>query len=203
MFDHIGWEHVYEPINTSGYIPDFLILGKHPFLVEVKPAATQQDYLAATGKIQQHLTGHWNHEILIVGASPVVAYSEITSDSAPLFGTSGIPAVEKCKCCSDPVSAFIGWMGRIWGNQWQYSPAAYFSYGTEERTKYGIWEYIVNAHHPHCPGGDSIFLDPSEVKRIWAEACNSVKWRPKASEDPEERALRLLQEELGARPIGN
>lgn len=38
FFDEIGWRHTYEPFDGDGYIPDFLIHGTRPLLVEVKPA---------------------------------------------------------------------------------------------------------------------------------------------------------------------
>lgn len=41
FFDIIGWQWTYEPYSLNqAYIPDFLIHGNAPFLVEVKPAAT-------------------------------------------------------------------------------------------------------------------------------------------------------------------
>ena len=42
FFDGIGWQFTYEPFDGDGYIPDFLIHGDQPLLVEVKPAVTQR-----------------------------------------------------------------------------------------------------------------------------------------------------------------
>ena len=41
MFDNIGWKFTYEPFDTNGYIPDFLIHGDRPMLVEIKPAVSE------------------------------------------------------------------------------------------------------------------------------------------------------------------
>ncbi len=38
MFDLLGWEHEYEPIDLLGWIPDFRLHGPSGILVEVTPA---------------------------------------------------------------------------------------------------------------------------------------------------------------------
>jgi hypothetical protein len=40
FFDRVGWGWRYEPFDLSGWIPDFVLLGKEPILVEVKPVIT-------------------------------------------------------------------------------------------------------------------------------------------------------------------
>lgn len=37
FFDNFGWHWEYEPFDLEGWIPDFMLLGKHQTLVEVKP----------------------------------------------------------------------------------------------------------------------------------------------------------------------
>jgi hypothetical protein len=37
MFDLLGWQWDYEPIDLAGYIPDFIISRRRPVLVEVRP----------------------------------------------------------------------------------------------------------------------------------------------------------------------
>jgi len=41
----IEWSWVYEPLDADGWIPDFLIRGPWPFLVEVGPCATHDEYV--------------------------------------------------------------------------------------------------------------------------------------------------------------
>ena len=67
---NIGWDIVYEPFDGDGYIPDFLVQGSRPMLVEVKPAVTLAEYEAAVPKAEKGLAAHWDHDVLIVGASP-------------------------------------------------------------------------------------------------------------------------------------
>jgi hypothetical protein len=46
FFDLIDWSWVYEPFDTEGWIPDFLVRGAFPFLVEVGPCITANEYVA-------------------------------------------------------------------------------------------------------------------------------------------------------------
>ena len=71
FFDQIGWHHTYEPFDADGYIPDFLIHGSSPFLVEIKPAVILEDYLAPIEKAEKGLRGHWDRDIVILGADPL------------------------------------------------------------------------------------------------------------------------------------
>lgn len=68
FFDLIGWRWTYEPFDAGGYIPDFLIHGDRPFVVEVKPAANYKE-------LEQHLdkVAKAQREALVVGVSPVIA----------------------------------------------------------------------------------------------------------------------------------
>src|SRR5699024_6072304 len=70
FFTRIGWRFTYEPLDGDGYIPDFLIHGRAPMLVEVKPAVTRADYQKPVPKLEAGLEDHWDHDILVVGADP-------------------------------------------------------------------------------------------------------------------------------------
>lgn len=44
FFDLLGWPYEYEPIDLSGYIPDFVLkFAKMPIYVEIKPSMTIKD----------------------------------------------------------------------------------------------------------------------------------------------------------------
>jgi len=65
VFDQLGWEYEYEPIDLKGYIPDFmLMLGRGQIIVEVKPAMTLDEMGDAAEKIER---SGWQGEALIVG----------------------------------------------------------------------------------------------------------------------------------------
>lgn len=51
FFDLVGWRWTYEPFDGSGYIPDFLIHGLSPLVVEIKPASKYEEYLSALGSM--------------------------------------------------------------------------------------------------------------------------------------------------------
>jgi hypothetical protein len=66
MFDILKWEYEYEPFDLNGWTPDFLLLGKQPVLVEVKPSLLYfeaQKYLAAMRNME--------YELLMVESGPL------------------------------------------------------------------------------------------------------------------------------------
>ena len=67
----IKWQ--VEPLSTGDYIPDFLLFGENPTLVEVKGGATTLEALKQqTEYVPERLVDHWQGNILCVGASPVL-----------------------------------------------------------------------------------------------------------------------------------
>ena len=70
FFDCVEWDWEYEPFDANGYIPDFVLLGDRPVLVEVKPAASQRELELHVPRLERALTGHWAQDILIVGVKP-------------------------------------------------------------------------------------------------------------------------------------
>jgi len=50
FFDLVGWRWTYEPFDADGWIPDFLIDGERPLLVEVGPCVTEAEYVAKAAK---------------------------------------------------------------------------------------------------------------------------------------------------------
>ena len=60
LFDLIGWEWTYEPLDANKYLPDFLIHGPYPFLVEVKPDDSLEELKKYVPRIDAALEGHWS-----------------------------------------------------------------------------------------------------------------------------------------------
>ena len=76
FFDICGIRWQVEPISTGEYIPDFLLLGDAPTIVEVKGGATTLEQLVTqTEYVPERLRGHWNGDVLCLGAHPVLAAS--------------------------------------------------------------------------------------------------------------------------------
>jgi hypothetical protein len=73
LMDTIGWAWEYEPFDLDGYIPDFLVLGRNPLLVEVKPAASLDELgpplLKAERAVRAMPVGEPLLDVLAVGAS--------------------------------------------------------------------------------------------------------------------------------------
>lgn len=66
IFDKLGWEWEYEPIDLNGYIPDFILTNFHEeVLVEVKPVLRKEEFQKYTEKI---INSGWEKEFLILGA---------------------------------------------------------------------------------------------------------------------------------------
>src|SRR5690348_2296495 len=64
FFTLAGWGFEYEPFNLRGWVPDFLLLGEQPTLVEVKPAYAFPAYLK-----DKHENSGAEHDILVLGCT--------------------------------------------------------------------------------------------------------------------------------------
>lgn len=65
FFDALSWDHVYEPVDCLGYIPDFAIQFANPCTVECKPALDVAGMTDACVKIDR---SGWRGDALVVGA---------------------------------------------------------------------------------------------------------------------------------------
>lgn len=180
FMQNIGWDIVYEPFDGDGYIPDFLVQGERPFLVEVKPAVTSREYEAAVSKAERGLADHWSHDILIVGASPFM-------NPPRRMGKNG--GTEQRR------NPDAGWMGE--NVAWAYSDeinavTSPWSWDRGQWLTCGVCRRIGVFHSLHSWGGrpcwcrDSgnghMLAAPLDVmESMWADACNDVKWRGKTA----------------------
>lgn len=81
FFDLLGWKHQYEPYDLAGWIPDFVIFGANPVLVEIKPVFELPPDIVAeidraypycpeqSGHCEEECCDHAPQEALILGAS--------------------------------------------------------------------------------------------------------------------------------------
>lgn len=86
-FDLSGWTWTYEPIDADGYIPDFLIHGPAPMMVEVKPATCAAELDEHTSRVEAALADHWGGDILILGVGPML--SKTWGGHTPSLGRLG------------------------------------------------------------------------------------------------------------------
>jgi len=183
----IGWQ--YEPINTGTYIPDFLLLGEQPVLIEIKGGATTLSQVREqTGYVASRLESHWDGYVLLLGASPLIGLSD-PSDLEQrdcvgiMMWQPDDPRYQKDgRWRSD--SAFAAWSlpphyhhscSVTWGQ------AAYgFSFGYRcpcPRDKCVEWPYGCPIVPWGCNGGD--YMAPrwprADLEAKWAQATNTVR----------------------------
>lgn len=69
FFERLAWPYEYEPTDLHGYIPDFIITGIEPMLIEVKPFVPpfeNEDVVTTCSRIAD---GGWLGDALVVGAA--------------------------------------------------------------------------------------------------------------------------------------
>lgn len=76
LFDLIGWPWTYEPFDTAGYIPDFLIAGTTSFFVEVGPTIDLSEYLTKTSKPNAAAVD-LDRDVFMAGVSPIAPFNGI------------------------------------------------------------------------------------------------------------------------------
>ncbi|MCS7031801.1 MAG: hypothetical protein NZL92_09775 [Gloeomargarita sp. SKYG116] len=70
FFDLLGWQWEYEPADFGGYIPDFVLLGPAPLLVEVKAELSLAGLKRHQEKIDRYVPPEY--EVLLVGVTPIL-----------------------------------------------------------------------------------------------------------------------------------
>ena len=165
FFDLIGWQWTYEPYSINdNYIPDFLIHGGAPFLVEVKPAGNHAELLPVAADLFQR--GVFTHtdieepdkDLLIVGASPILP--DRLEDS-PILGLSyrTYPEVGGDITHSPDIA--------LWDTYFQWR------------------EFLMSFQHRpsgHHEGDGHLRYNayPQVIEDLWREAGNRTQWHPAA-----------------------
>lgn len=161
FFDIVGWKWDYEPFDLAGWTPDFLIKGKNPALVEVKPVyfagfealAIDQAKVAA-GKAFRTAARQRNSpqfEIMVVGSGPFKS-----EDTWAL----GVMAHERQLSGVDIAELHNG-----------YGP-----HTLDYAARSGSFQYRVGGQHD----GDHHIsrIDGDLPNCLWKEAGNKVQWHP-------------------------
>lgn len=164
FFDGIGWQATYEPFDGEGYIPDFVIAGEVPLIVEVKPAVTRAQFDAAIPRVTSGLRSVWQSDIYVCGMAP-------------------LPMLDNGWCVVDDSAGLIlEHMGRYEDERWIGWEPDIAQWFTCLRCKH----VAVRADMMHFGGrpcghydGDSFIGPMPPIVEMWAEACNEVKWRGK------------------------
>lgn len=155
FFDLIGWTWTYEPFDADGWIPDFLIEGPAPFLVEVGPCVIARDYVE---KAEDGAAGHRQIPTLIAGTTPLTMW-RYDPWSEPLAGLF-INEFPDSQPFSDGV-AF--WVVDTQGRLHIYSDGD-FAYPGRIGWEAPSWEHADRTTLAH-------------LRDLWADAGNQVQWR--------------------------
>jgi hypothetical protein len=185
---NIGWDTVYEPFDGDGYIPDFLVQGPRPMLIEVKPAVTLAEYEAAVPKAEKGLAAHWAHDVLIVGASPL-----------PQIGQYHVDSVT------------VGWLGEFMKMDndklppWTWALSDWFTCTNCKAISIYHNEWSYRGRPCGCYDGRHYLGVANDrlLKSFWADACNDVKWRgsSRGSESGNRERKSKIAEPPQSRPL--
>ena len=169
VFDQLGWQWEYEPIDLNGYIPDFVIKTKNDLslnriYVEIKPAMSYQDTIPARRKIYdaQH-DGEW----VILGAT-----TSMMSTDGFIFDYVGTANVYGHT--SD--TPWNSWC------EWAYSSIVdciFCNGASMARFDVGRGPSIQCLHCGDTPDKGAPYPPVSrQFVNAWAAAHNATKWNP-------------------------
>jgi hypothetical protein len=158
FFDEIGWRWEYEPDGFGNYyIPDFMVLGPSPMLVEVRPVATLEQYKEQMYSMRVD-SDLWKHDLFVAGSSPLSWYSE-----------------------RETMSGLIGQWEMGGTQKWGFSPGMWSlckNCGEVAVTSL----YMSSAHSPCGCYEEDDYINPEGaipmVQRAWSNAVNAMKWMP-------------------------
>ena len=159
FFDRIGWTWTYEPFDGDYYIPDFLIDGDRPMLVEVRPAVTRSEY---EQQIETIKVPEWKGDVLILGASP---FPKFTSWCTPAGLLGEWDACYGSKASND--GGGTSWALAEWHDCLYCGAVAV----THEEQSFACRPC---GHYD----GDGYLGEPDDrlLNKSWSEACNVTRW---------------------------
>jgi hypothetical protein len=162
LFDLMRWDWVYEPLDADGYIPDFLLMGERPVLVEVKPAVSIEEMRSYLPKIERGLKPVWQHDVLIVGNAHIWP--------------------EKHNLYSHPPLGLLGEWGDEWepgepGWSWELGRWHTCSYNGCGRPAFHH-ELMSFVSRPcgHYSGDHYLGSPPTGLPGVWGQAHEVTKW---------------------------
>lgn len=166
FFNLIGWRYTYEPYEVQGWIPDFLIHGPMPLLVEVKPYSQQYEFtewLKTTQGIAA-LTLDPGPEILLVGCDPILDFPRTYCDRTPIAGLLIENKLEWEKTRPENLA--------LW-NRCTYRDCNRVTVRSEE-----LWFASRPCGHAN---GDHYLgdVDETKIKRLWNQAHSETRWAGK------------------------
>ena len=177
FFDICGIKWQYEPLNTGSYIPDFLLFGRRPLVVEIKGGATTLEQIKEqTAYVPEALLGHSEADILCIGASPFIGSSDLFGRDDVVVGViygyqKPLPEYEGSE--RETMSSACYWDDSAVATSCEWSSEC------GDGIRYGFCdEYGDYTNRPHgCHHGNIEEWTRQDIEAKWAEACNRVKYR--------------------------
>jgi hypothetical protein len=165
FFDQIGWRFTFEPFDGDGYLPDFLVHGQRPLLVEVKPALTYGQYQAPIDKMLAGLQGLWDGDVAIFGDDPMPPLG-----AGSLYLPAGLLGRRiETRTASPPAlpkrEDFIG-------GYWRRCHSC---------GKLAVCCLADPVNNAPCGHSHNRPVDPNTLLTFWARATNLVKWHALSS----------------------
>lgn len=156
FFDLIQWRWEYEPFDMNGYIPDFLILGRHQMLVEIKPFALLTELITVA-----EVTPRAGRDLLALGCTPLPE-DDVTDG---YYGWQ------------------IGAMCEWWPDQPDVRPIAGADWHEcRECGRYACHHNEQSFQSRPCGHyeGDHLLVpvDVRDIEAKWAQARNLTQWNP-------------------------
>lgn len=174
FFDLIGWVWEYEPFDADGYIPDFVIMGKRPLLIEIKPYATLKELISEACRIRPLLYPAWKHQVAVFGIFPFLNIGEYEPSPGVSAYSAGYRLVDNDNdgCCSDS----LGWAD-IQPLQWitcrglPYNPHNIKCDQVAVHHSYQAWTAVPCGHYD----GDG-HLGPVNLRDLWPVVRDGTQW---------------------------
>lgn len=161
FFDLMGWRWEYEPFDADGYIPDFVLLGDDPVVVEVKPATSLDELITPVTHARAALGQAWTRDILGLGVTPFLGIGTYW-DQFTVLGLLDEQSTEEDGAWNDVGEA-------LWNDCGKCGLISF-------RHDTGWFKSRLCGHHD----GDhyvNYVQDMAELEAKWAYATNSVQWR--------------------------
>lgn len=164
FFDMSGWRWTYEPVDLPGYIPDFILHGDAPVLVEIKGGA-MRDVHAWDDSIEAEVRAKFHGErplpLLLLGMAP----SEMQCGVYEVVGSLLHPDEDE------------------WDSAFLFESGLHRPYPDDRDRDYGTGigtsRFSTHRPYPWSDYGEDSFgnMPRGSISRRWAEACNLTQWR--------------------------
>lgn len=155
MFDQLGWNWDYEPIDFNGWIPDFVIYGAHLIYVEVKPVIEFPEDVA-----EELTDSGCEDEMLIVGQR-CVFNDDLVFGWMTEYDNDNYDEENELQ---------NNWWDEAVLGKWTGSKKIGFCHAVGSFT-----DRISGGYDGGCYGSGRVSQD--EIKRLWANAHNLTQWK--------------------------